>query len=243
MFEPIKTVGNLAESVVNTIIQRINNGELGPGDRLPPERELAVMLGVSRTVVRDALKTLAGLGIVTIRHGMGAYINTVTDEGYMSKLASFLQINRGTVDELYQVRQVLETQAVVWCTENASEHDISELHNIVERAGKVREGDESKLEALDAEFHLKICEAAGNRVLMRLMLNLLDLLGENRARTLLVPGRQQKSVDDHAAILRAIERRDAAAAKGKMSDHLEDVYRAIQNVDYQETEWENGNGD
>jgi len=242
MFEPVRTYGNLSEGVVNQIIQRINNGELKPGDRLPAERELAVALGVSRTVVRDALKTLVGLGVVNIRHGMGAFINIASDQGNVSRLASFLQINKGTVDELFQVRQILETQAVVWCTEHASGSDIDQLEEIIEKGKQVNSGNDANFAVLDAEFHLKICEASGNRVLMRLMLNLLDLLGENRARTLMVPGRQMQSVLDHANILEAIKNRDVNQAKGKMSYHLEGVHRAISGIEYS-VDWDTENGE
>ncbi|HZK83856.1 MAG TPA: GntR family transcriptional regulator [Desulfosporosinus sp.] len=69
MFEPVKFHVNLSEGIVNQIMQAINNDELKPGDKLPPEREMCTMFSVSRTVIRDALKMLVGLGVVTIRHG------------------------------------------------------------------------------------------------------------------------------------------------------------------------------
>ncbi len=230
MFEPVRSQGNLSEGIVNQIMQAIKRGELKPGDRLPPEREMCSMFSVSRTVIRDALKTLVGLGVVTIRHGMGAFINQIADEQEdMSRLASLLHISKGTVEELFQVREVLESQAVVWCTQNATEHDIQELEKIVER-GRKADVRESQLGMLDAEFHLKICEAAGNRVLMRLMINLLDLLGENRARVLMVPGRQRLSVVDHAAVTEAIKERNSDLAREEMLKHLAGVRSAISGV-------------
>lgn len=237
MFENIKTYGNLSEGVVNQIIQKINEGALKPGDKLPAERELCALLGVSRTVIRDALKTLAGLGIVSVRHGMGAYVNMIAQEEDVSRLASLLQITRGTVEELFQVRKILESQAVVWCTERARKGDVEQLQHIVEQ-GK-RGGDESRLALLDAEFHLKICSTTGNRVLMRLMLNLLDLLGENRARVLMVPGRQRQSVDDHAAIVEAIVAIKPDLARATMVRHLESVERAISNEHFNKDDGDN----
>ena len=230
MFEPVKFYGNLSESIVDQILQAINNGELKPGDKLPPEREMCNMFSVSRTVIRDALKTLVGLGVVTIRHGMGAYINEVDGTEEVSRLASLLQISRGTIEELFQVREVIESQAAIWCTQNANEQDIQQLEDIVRKGKELGDTEESKLALLDAEFHLKIVEAAGNRVLMRLMINLLDLLGENRARTLKVPGRQRLSVLDHETIVEAIKQRDPKLAHQRMLSHLADVREAIQSV-------------
>ncbi|MCB8814209.1 FadR/GntR family transcriptional regulator [Desulfosporosinus shakirovi] len=230
MFEPVKLYGNLSESIVNQIMQAINNGELKSGDKLPSEREMCNMFSVSRTVIRDALKILVGLGVVTTRHGMGAYINEVDGTEDISRLASLLQISRGTIEELFQVREVLESQAVIWCTQNANEQDLKQLEHIVRKGKELGDAEESKLALLDAEFHLKIVEAAGNRVLMRLMVNLLDLLGENRARALMVPGRQRLSVLDHETIVEAIILRNPDLAHQRMLSHLANVREAIQSV-------------
>ena len=211
-------------------MQAINMGKLKPGDKLPAEREMCTMFSVSRTVIRDALKTLVGLGIVTIRHGMGAYINEVGGTEDFSRLTALLQISRGTVEELSQVREIIESQAVIWCTENANEQDLRLLQHIVRKGKEVGDGDESKLALLDAEFHLKIVEAAGNRVMMRLMINLVDLLGENRARVLMVPGRQRLSVLEHETIFEAINQRDPELAHQRMLNHLANVSEAIQSV-------------
>jgi len=228
MFEPVKYHGNLSEGIVNQIMQEINNGELKPGDKLPAEREMCTVFSVSRTVIRDALKMLVGLGVVTIRHGMGAYINEVNGDEDVSRLAALLQISRGTVEELYQVREIIECQAVIWCTENASEQDIRLLQHIVRKGKELGDESVTKLALLDAEFHMKIVEASGNRVLMRLMINLLDLLGENRARALVVPGRQKLSVLEHEVIFEAIKQRDPELAHQRMLSHLANVRKAIE---------------
>lgn len=234
MFEPLKAYGSLSEGIVNQILQGINSGTLIPGSKLPAEREMCSMFSVSRTVVRDALKTLVGLGIVTIRHGMGAFINDVDQTEDVSRLASLLKITRGTTEELFQVREILEGQAAIWCTQNATENDLRQLAEIVKKAKEC--DDDSKLALLDAEFHLKISQAAGNRVLVRLMINLLDLLGENRARVLMIPGRQRLSVNDHEAIVEAIKAKDPELSHTSMLRHLADVRDAISTIHYTDEE-------
>lgn len=243
VFEPVRIYENLTEGVVNQLLKHIDTGELKPGDRLPPERDLAGMFSVSRTVIRDALKTLVGLGMVTIKHGTGAFINPLAEQGEVSRLASYLKISKGTIDELFQVRQVLETEAVVWCSERATEEDIRELEAIIKRAKEVNPGNENRFGVLDAEFHLKICEAGGNTVLMRLMINLLDLLGEIRTRTLLVPGLQKRSVAEHATIIEAIKMREPELARKRMQRHLEEVQKSISRIDAPEGEWDNESQD
>jgi len=238
MFEPVKSYGNLSEGIVDQIMQAINNGELKPGDKLPPEREMCTMFSVSRTVIRDALKMLVGLGVVAIRHGMGAFINEVDGAEDVSRLASLLHISRGTIEELYQVREVVESQAVIWCTQNANEQDLQQIENIVRKGKELGDAGESKLALLDAEFHLKIVEATGNRVLMRLMINLLYLLGENRARALMIPGRQRLSVLDHELIVEAIHQRDSDLAYQRMLSHLANVREAVESVAQVPEDWE-----
>lgn len=229
MFESLKPYGNLSEGVVSQIIQALNSGELKPGAKLPPEREMCAMFSVSRTVIRDALKTLVGLGIITVKHGMGAFINEVAEQpGDISKLASLLHITKGTTNELFEVREILESKAVIWCTQNATDKDIAQLEEIVKKAKNL--DSDSQLALFDAEFHLKICEAAGNRVLVRLMINLLDLLGENREKVLMIPGRQRLSVQNHEEIVDAIKKRDPDLACQHMLKHLKDVQDAVNAV-------------
>lgn len=229
MFEPVKTYSNLSEGIVNQIMQEVSNGNLKPGDKLPSEREMCNVFAVSRTVVRDALKTLAGLGIVTIRHGMGAYINEVDVSEDVSRLSSLLQISQGTIEELFQIREILESKAAFWCALNAKDQDIVQLEDIIRKGKELGGKNESKLALLDAELHLKISEAAGNKVLKRLMVNLLDLTGEVRVSVLKISGRQRLSVLEHETIVEAIKQRDPELAYQKMVEHITNVRLAILN--------------
>lgn len=230
MFRPIKQDENLSKTVVNQILEAINTGKLKPGDKLPSERKMVEIFNVSRTVIRDALKTLVGLGMITIHHGIGTFVNEVDNQEGFCLLTSLLEISKGTSEELLQVREILESNAVVWCTYNATNEDVRQLGMIVEKSKK--EVDESKLALFDAEFHLKIADAAGNSVLKRLMVNLMDLLGENRLRALRVPGRQHHSVAEHVQILDAIKARNSDLARLYMLHHLENVKKEIRGANF-----------
>lgn len=225
MFEPIKTYGNLSEEIVSQIVQKISQGELKPGDKMPSERDMCTMFGVSRTVIRDALKTLVGLGLVTIRHGMGTYINEVSETESVVRLGALMQISEGTLEELFDIREILESKAAALCAQNAKDEDIKQLEGIIIEGKK--NSKKNELALLDAEFHLKIAEAAGNKVLWRLMVNLLDLTGEIRIAVFSIPGRQQVSVLEHEAIFEAIKQRNSELAQQKMIDHLSTVKSAL----------------
>jgi GntR family transcriptional repressor for pyruvate dehydrogenase complex len=223
VFKALKQYGNLSESVVRQITEALDRGDLQPGEKLPTERDMCAQFAVSRTVIRDAMKTLTGLGIVTVKHGTGAYINAHPNN--VRNITAFLDIMPGSMEELFQVREVLESKAVFWCAQNASPEDLKQLESIIDNANNL--DDESQLPLFDAEFHLKICEAAGNRVLTRLMLSLLDLLGDVREKTFQIPGRQRLSVREHEAILNAIKSRDPDAASAAMLKHLANVKSAV----------------
>ncbi|WP_089612060.1 FadR/GntR family transcriptional regulator [Dehalobacterium formicoaceticum] len=225
MFEAVKTHGNLSEEIVKQIVQNISNGELKPGDKLPAEREMCKVFSVSRTVVRDALKTLSGLGMVTIRHGLGAFVNEVDED--VSRLAALIQITDGTFDEIFQVREILEGYAALWCSQNAKEEDILALENIVKRGKELGLMNSEKLALLDAEFHLKIVEASGNKVLMRLMVNILDLTGEIRDKSFKIPGRQYLSVLEHEEVFKAIKQHDPDLAFTRMVQHVQNVKKDL----------------
>ncbi|MBC7325755.1 MAG: FadR family transcriptional regulator [Moorella sp. (in: Bacteria)] len=217
--------------MVDEIKRSIFEGRMKPGDRLPAERELAEMLGVSRTSVREALKMLAAEGLVSIRHGQGAFISEQDPDEYLKQFASHLVVNRDTVLHLFEVRKVLEPRAARWVAERGSQADIQELLNMVittrEQLGRLRSGRLSLLAGHDSNFHYRLAQATGNTVLVRLMHSMLDLLADSRSRSLAIPGRGERSVDEHYEIMQALVDRDAGAAAAAMLRHLENVEEQI----------------
>lgn len=227
IFEP---VGNqrtrLWDKVVLQIRAAIRNGDLKPGDRLPPERKLAEIFGTSRTIVREAMKVLAAQGLVEIRHGQGMF---VVDRG--SDLSLPRPGEPGNLRDLFEIRKVLEIQAAAWAALRAPEERVRRLAeelDAVER--EVRARDTGRLLLLgehDTKFHLAIAEASGNRVLVRVMRDLLDLLAESRAKAWSIPGRPLRSLEEHRRIVGAIAGRDPDRAKVAMYAHLDNVERDI----------------
>lgn len=219
----------LSERIISQISDAIISGELKPGDRLPPERELAEQFGVSRTVIRDAIKTLSGRGIVQVRRGAGIFVATAEETilGRLGELANVIPLRGAGLRDLFDVRKVLEVQGAEWATQRRSAHQVDRLRSIVEDAYRHSE-DLDVLSERDAQFHVAIAEASQNLVLVRVMLALLDLLEAARRETLAIPGRPRLSLDQHENVLKEIEARDPKGAHRAMLEHLTSVEQAIR---------------
>ncbi len=231
LFEPVVTApASLQQRIVDQIQRALAEGRLKPGDRLPGERELCQMLGVSRSSLREAIKVLAGKGVVEARQGQGVFIARADPVGVLEQIASVLLLQRGTVADLFEVRRLLETQAAAWAAERASPAECAEMAALLEEClAKAESGriTENEYEQYDHRFHFLLAKATGNEVLVRVMANLIDLLVEARKLSLKVPGRARRSVDDHLAVLAAVRAGDPEAARRRMLEHLEGVQAAI----------------
>ncbi len=225
-FAPLRLDAKSVVSVeaAQAIKNAIAGGRLQPGDRLPPERELAGILGISRTSLRDALKVLSGMGALRVRRSKGVFVASADDHDTASRrVAGRLLLQRGPIAELFEIREVLETEAAGWAATRASANDIERMlaihANVRERAAS---GDLSPDEAnkRDSELHRLIAKAAGNSVLVRVMDNLRGLIDQSRDRTAVMPGRLAKSIDEMGRIIDAIRRRDAGQAQQEMFAHL-----------------------
>lgn len=219
--EPVRKT-RVYEEVAAQIQRLINDGRLQPGDHLPPERELAERLGVSRTSVRDAIRVLELMGLLEPRQGEGTVVRDLSPDSLVSPLASLLVRNRTLLADLWDVRKLIEPGVAARAAAHATPDDVSSLEAIFNRQReKVRQGQLAIDE--DSEFHYAIATAASNKVILRVLDVLMDLLRESRERSLQVTGRLERSLDGHRRILEAIGRRDAAAAEAAMHQHLEEI--------------------
>jgi len=212
------------QEVARQLERRITE-EMKPGDRLPPERELVRLLGVSRGSVRDAIRTLELMGLLEPRQGVGT---VVCDPEAMraNPLANALLEKRKMVAELLDVRKTIEPSLAGRAALHASRCEISDMEDILARQeAKVREGELGIAE--DNEFHYSIALASGNSVFLKVVDVLMDLLRETRERSLQGEGRQEKSLAGHRRILSALERGDSAAAEAAMLRHLQEIENIV----------------
>ena len=209
-------------------IERLIQQKLKPGDKLPSERELAEMLRVSRSSIRDAIRGLELSGLVEPRQGSGTIVREVSPNSQANPFAGALKRRQELVSELLDFRKMLEPPLAARAATHASPEEISEMEEILRRQEeKHLRGDAAVAE--DAEFHYNVALASGNSVVLKVIDILMDLLRDTRARHLQVGGRSQRSLDGHRRILTAIKQHDSEAAKAAMRRHIEDVEEIVLN--------------
>jgi GntR family transcriptional repressor for pyruvate dehydrogenase complex len=207
-------------------IERLILKKLKPGDKLPSERELAEILQVSRSSIRDAIRGLELIGLVEPRQGSGTIVREVSAESLANPFANALKQRQELVSELLDFRKMLEPPLAARAATHASPEEIAEMEEILQRQQKKQDvGDVAIAE--DAEFHYSVALASGNSVVLKVIDTIMDLLRDTRERSLQVEGRSLKSLVGHRRILSAIKRHDAEAAKAAMRRHIEDVEEIV----------------
>jgi len=209
----------LYEQVAEQIMGWIDENGLKPGDRLPPERELAARLGVSRATVSQALVALEVIGVVAVRHGDGAML---TETRSSTKIIDAIRAHATRLPEVIEARDALESKLAALAAQRRSDDDMAridgaldEMERDIEAGGRGVEGDE--------QFHAAITAAAHSSLLARMMAEISDLILETRIESLSQPGRPRDSLKAHRKIAEAIRRKDPRAAAEAMHDHVEMV--------------------
>lgn len=206
-------------------IERLILRKLKPGDKLPSERELADTLHVSRSSIRDAIRSLELMGLVEPRQGAGTIVCEPVDPS-IKPFAEALKHRQELVGELLDFRKMLEPPLAARAAKHASLDEISEMEEtLLRQEAKLAAGQPAIAE--DSEFHYRIALASGNNVVLKVLDLVIDLLRDTRQRALQVPGRPQKSLAGHRRILTAIKRRDGEAANSAMRRHIEDIEEIV----------------
>ncbi|MBI3028988.1 MAG: FadR family transcriptional regulator [Candidatus Rokubacteria bacterium] len=227
--EPIRST-RIYEEIVRQVRGLITEGRLRSGDRLPPERDLAARFKVSRTSVREALRTLESMGLIAIRPGEGTFVREMSVESLVEPLAQVILSGREAVGELFEARRLLEPAIAGLAARRATQDDVHEMERILEDQAKEVAAGLTGL-AQDAAFHASIAVSVRNRAITRIISALLDLLTQSREESLQTPGRPTRSHQDHQRILAAIRRRDEAGASRAMRDHVNAVAALVMGGD------------
>src|SRR5262245_41639224 len=166
MFTRVK-VGRVSEEVVKQVQEAIFSGELGPGDRLPPERELAEQFGLSRMSVRDALRTLESSGLLEIRVGSngGAFIREPNFDPFRETLSSMLRTKKASILELVETRKIIETAIVDLAAQRATEEDLRAMRDAIDAAAQALESGDRNYGPHSVKFHSALAQGAKNHVL------------------------------------------------------------------------------
>jgi GntR family transcriptional regulator, transcriptional repressor for pyruvate dehydrogenase complex len=226
---PVLQKSSVSLQAAEAIKSLIVAGELGSGDALPPERDLAVMLGISRPSVREAIRVLTAMNVVEPRHGGGTYVTSL-DPWLLARPINFLlQIEPSSFLDLFEVRQVLEVAAARLAATRITDDMVSALGELADAAAAALR-QPARYSELDFELHSKVVEATGNPIYLSLYESISDLLLEARRRTARVPAARDQDHDEHLAIVAALRAGDADAAAEAMHDHLERMRRVLDGM-------------
>jgi len=215
----IKTA-RISDQVTEEIIKLIGEKGFRPGDKFYSENYLCNALAVSRSSVREALRSLEATGWVTVKQGKGIFI-TSTDVHENEGFVDWLRINKEAVLEHFEVRLMLDPKAASYAGRNASDNDLKELDHIcAEFSEKAKILDTSALIAIDEQFHYVIAKSTKNKTLSLLMKTMARSLPVGWISSLHVPGRIEKTIVEHRAIVDAIRNHNPDQAEKLMIDHL-----------------------
>lgn len=213
----------LFEQIVQQVEESICKGQLKAGDQLPAERELAQRFGVSRTAVREAVKTLREKGLVEAYSGRGTFVTNGTSQAMRQSLDLMVRVNQQEgLQHLAELRQVLEPEIAARAATRIDEQLRATMREAVAAMDVSLHDPDGYIEA-DLDFHLALAEAVGNPLILSLLDSIVGLLREQRSRIFKVVGGPERGQYHHKRILAAIETRDPEAAREAMRAHLTQV--------------------
>ncbi len=232
MFKPVKKT-KIYEEIVAKVKSMIEDGKLNTGDQLPSERELSEFFKVSRSSVREALRTLESQGFLESRQGDGTYIARQPIEDLVNPLATVIFSEKDGQMELFEMRRLIEPQLAYLAAERATPAEVAELERILDLQEKELARGETGTD-VDKAFHNLLAEATKNNILLKVMESVMDALTESRGKYLQVNGRPERSLYRHREILNALKAGDKELAAKVMREHLEDIETGLFAVDRKE---------
>jgi GntR family transcriptional repressor for pyruvate dehydrogenase complex len=221
LFDQVPREPRLSDKVADMMLETILSKRLEIGDRLPSERELGEQFGVSRTVIREAVRALVAKGVIEVRSGSGLRVAAVAPEAVSESMSLFLRGGSIDFEKVHEVRALLEVHLAGMAAERAAPEDIAALCAVHERMESTT-GDVEAAAADDLEFHRTIARATHNELYLILMdsigTSLIDIRRAN-----LGSGAAPMTLAHHARILDRITAHDPNGAREAMAAHLEGV--------------------
>ncbi|MDY0226581.1 MAG: FadR/GntR family transcriptional regulator [Desulfomicrobium apsheronum] len=207
------------EEITTRLQTMVQNDDLKPGDRLPPERQLAIMFGVSRNSVREAIKSLEQHGVLLSKPGAGTYIAENSQTNLAMAMGDAFARERHRLEDIFELRLLLEPQIAHLAAQRVTKHELQKLRSLISAYTKNMQ-DGLPVYFYDQAFHDAIAAATGNQSITMIMVQMHELLRESRDEALQSTVRSAKSLEDHQKILEALSMRDPERAREAMTDHL-----------------------
>jgi GntR family transcriptional repressor for pyruvate dehydrogenase complex len=226
----------LPDMVSEAIVKFILKETLKPGDKLPTEKELSQLLGIGRTSLREGIRQLETVGLLSSHQGKGVYLREVTLDSLFASgkhipMASFLKLNKQEILDWLSVRLVFESEACRLAAERITDEELAALQKIHQcMSNSVSNREEFIAQAVN--FHKQILLSSGNAILSKLYEFIEDLYSKQISIFMNFPQAMQHSLFYHGEILQALIERNVRAAVKNLKAHIEDVKKAvIENFD------------
>ena len=230
LLEPFRGISrslNLSDKIVEQLTEAIVSHRLSPGERLPSERGLCDKFKVSRTVVREAIRSLAARGLVRATTGRGMEVNELGSEHVADSMRLIVRGREGLdYGKVNEVRTALEIQTAGLAAERAKPEDIKRLERICdEHERSLRTGDVASASELDFQFHRELTRAADNELLLGMLDSIADVLREVRNQSMNLPHVGEDGLGAHRRILKSVKARNPTSARNAMTEHLAEAER------------------
>ena len=226
--KPIKKVST-ASKVFDSLYEMIASGKIQRGQKLPSQEELARKFGVSRNTLREAMNKLYAMGLLSSHQGIGTVVESPNPEGYLSTLKGQFLLDSLSVREFVEARICIERTAVRLAVAHAGKYDIAQLYKLLESQKLAFEkNDADEFTRQDTAFHMQLTQLSGNRVLVKFLKTIQDMLQRFIGEVVQLPGAISDAVRFHTRLTESIATRDADRAEREMVAHLFDVVRRIE---------------
>ncbi len=225
---PIKK-GKLSEVVVERLNAKIRSGELKAGEKLPTERAMAESMGVSRTVIREAIRIMVDKNVLELKNGCG-YVRQLSFDEIMENMSEMFDLDEVSILEIMEVRMVLENYIVKKAVKNITGEQIEELQKEIDKMAQIMNERDDAVEQ-ESAFHRGLAEATGNSALKSVYVLCEDLLRRAQRdswRVAKAIGAPNTAVADHQAILDAIQEKSENRAELLMQAHMDYAYQNLK---------------
>ncbi|GAB4219647.1 MAG: FadR/GntR family transcriptional regulator [Spirochaetota bacterium] len=227
--QPVKR-NKLTESIVNVLLTNIKNGTLPPGSKLPPERELMHKLGVGRSTLREAVQSLALMGILDVKPGEGTFVRAISKEEIIGPHIFVPIIDAESMADFFEARLLIEPHIAALASKRKNAQDIDAIEEtLVQTKRNIGKGDE--VDRWAGQFHLQVARASKNIVCVRFLEAILSFLVGRRENAEHNKDFLQWEYESHEKIFRAIKQGDESKAYKTMEQHIQAVLQWYKKLD------------
>lgn len=209
--------------IVDDILAKIVNRVYAAGDRLPPESELCEAYGVSRVTIRESLKKLEMMDVISIEQGRGTFVKKYNLGNFMQPMFNLIDFGNFDIRTIYDARLYIETGSCRLAAKNRSEQDIEDLRALIQQMHAIRDFGEGhplhSIQEIDVQFHIRIAKAANNEILKAAVINLEKISMACAERIHKSHAVMERAIQDHQQIFDAIVAQDPDAAERAIVAH------------------------